>query len=388
MGKLEIEMRILAYTENYASETVTFITNELKAVEQSNDLLLLYSVRKNKDRYALKNMVQVPYRFNRVVKKLRWWSEQWQWNYFLRNTKFALSLNKNINEFQPQIIHCHFGTDYLKLAANLDPQNANIPTLVSFYGFDVTERIQNKAVLKSYQTYLNKTNVHSVAVSLSLTDKINTLIRPANNARVLHSGIDTELYKRKALKMEAGEFVFVQVASFNPKKGHKYTLQAFRKFIDSNTKFNYKFIIAGFGPLEEEIKQQVKALGLEDKVSVLGPVDPNGMVDLCSRANCFVHMSVKADNGDEEGLPNVLLEAMSLELPVMATWHAGIPEIVEDGVNGLLCEEKNIDQYVKAFAQISDWEIKPGNRKKIEEKFSLDAHMKKLQAHYLEIVKN
>ena len=379
-------MRILAYTENYAAQTVTFIVNELASVQQSHTLLLSYSVRKNAEHNNLNNMVLIPYKFNSVTNKLKWWLEQSQLYYWLFNYSFKKKLNKTILNFKPHLIHCHFGTDFLKVITNLKKQNLNIPILISFYGFDVTEQIKNKAVLKQYCTYLSLPNVFSIAVSNSLVNNINQFIKPYNKAQLLHSGIDTHFYSRKKYDLNPNEFTFLQVAHFNEKKGHKHTLQAFKLFVNENKKYNYKFIIVGFGPLKNDILHQINALELNEYVTVQEPITPSQMVDLCSTVNCFVHMSITAKNGNQEGLPNVLLEAMALELPILSTNHAGIPEIVTHNVNGILCNEKDINQYLEGFNKIVNWKICPHNRLKIIELFSLKAHMKQLNDLYGSIV--
>ncbi|MBA4240176.1 MAG: hypothetical protein C0448_05590 [Sphingobacteriaceae bacterium] len=380
-------MKIFAYTEVYAHETVTFITNELKCVQESHELLFVYSERKNPSRYILKNMINIPFRYNKIYNKIRWWLEQYEIYYTLYNFSFRSKINKVINDFNPDIIHCHFGTDFLKIISNLNNKNKKIPILISFYGFDVTEKIRNKAILIKYKQYLSLPNVYSTAVSKSLVDNINKYVNPYNPANVLNSGIDTDFYKRKSYKLKDEEFVFLQVSSFLEKKGHYFTLKAFKKFIELNTTYNYKFIIVGFGPLKNEIRQSIKEFELEKYVIMKESITPSEMVELASRVNCFVQMSVTAKNGDQEGLPNVLLEAMSLELPIMSTFHAGIPEIVIDGENGILCEEKNIDQYVKAFSNITNWKISARNRQRVVDKFSFQAHMNKLNEIYNDIHK-
>jgi colanic acid/amylovoran biosynthesis glycosyltransferase len=204
---------------------------------------------------------------------------------------------------------------------------------------------------------------------------------------LLHSGIDTNFFVRKEYKQKEGQFVFLQVSSFYQRKGHKYALEAFAKFIQENKKFEYKFLIVGFGPLKNEIAAQIKALNLQNNVEMRTPVTPAEMVELASQANCFVHMSIVSDNGEEEGLPNVILEAMALELPILTTKHAGIPEIVDDRKNGLLCEEKDIEGYVKAMHEIVEWKCLKENREKIINQFSFESHMQKLEDIYQELVK-
>ena len=285
-------MKILAYTEKFASITTTFITNELMEVQKKHELVLGYSLRQNDPLYELKSMVKIPFAFNAIIRKINWWLEQTEVYYSLFNSSFKKQLNKLVFDFNPDIIHCHFGTDFLKVAANLDSVNLKKPILVSFYGFDVTERIKNNAVVTKYRHFLASPNVYSIAVSRSLVENINKELRPANKAIVMHSGIDANFYKRKSGTTNDKEFVFLQVSSFNHKKGHKYTLQAFKNFIDSNTKYRYKFIIAGFGPLENNIKNQIIELGLSNHVKMIGSVTPSEMVELSSTANCFVHMSI------------------------------------------------------------------------------------------------
>lgn len=379
-------MKVLAYTESYASETITFIVNELNDVQHHHELLLVYSQRLNPKIGKLNQMFEIPYKFNRLTNKLRWWLEQWQIYYTLYNFSFKRKLNKTITNFKPDIIHCHFGTDFLKFYANLNLKNKNIPILISIYGYDATERLQNRAVLKKCQIYMNHKNVYSAAVSRSLAKYMNDLVKPANSCGLLHSGIDTDFFTRKNNELYDEEFVFLQVSSFHQRKGHKFTLEAFSRFVRENKKYRYRFIIVGFGPLEQEIKEQIRALDLQDHVEMRGPVTPQEMVELASKVNCFVQMSIVSDNGEEEGLPNVLLEAMALELPILSTWHAGIPEIVEHGKNGLLCEEKNIVEYVAAFNSIIEWKPMIENRKKIIDLFSIKSHMNKLYCLYDDIV--
>ncbi|MGZ4090874.1 MAG: glycosyltransferase family 4 protein, partial [Bacteroidia bacterium] len=292
-------MKIFAYTQHYAQKTTTFMTNELMGLDRTHELLLAYSVRLHPALYNLKHMVQIPYAFNKVSNKIRWWLEQSQTWYSLFNLSFSKKLNAEISAFKPEIIHCHFGTDFLKVFANLEKKHSDIPFLISFYGFDVTEKIRNKAILKRYRQFLSRSNIHSVAVSASLAKNINEVIQPKNKAIVLHSGTNTDFFTRLNYSPEPGVYTFLQVSSFLQKKGHKHTLKAFRKFIDQDKRYYYKFILAGLGPLQDEVLNYIKELGLSEHVSFIGTISPAEMVEVGSRANCFVQMSITADNGDQ-----------------------------------------------------------------------------------------
>ena len=106
-----------------------------------------------------------------------------------------------------------------------------------------------------------------------------------------------------------------------------------------------------------------------------------------AKSDIFVHHSSTAANGDQEGIPNAILEAMSMELPVLSTYHSGIPEAVIHNENGLLCNENDIETYSKQMAEICKWGLLPKNRKRIEEKFSIDLHIKELKSFYDNISK-
>jgi len=378
-------MRILAYTVTYASPTVTFITNELKQLDLTHQLKLIYSIPKELEKHPLKDMTHVPLKFNKLRTKVNWWLEKTNICYSSFNLSFYKNVNQIINKFNPDIIHCHFGTDFLKLYDNLSNKNRKLPILISFYGYDATERLTNKAILKAYRKALKSNNIFSIGVSRNLVQNINTLINPFNKALVLHSGIDTAFFTRKNEINKSNSFTFLQVSSFNEKKGHLFTLHAFAEFIKTNPTIDVRFIIAGFGPLKNKIKEKITQLGVSNKVILRGPVSPSEMVKLSSEADCFVHMSITANNGDQEGLPNVLLEAMSLELPILSTRHAGIPEIIEDGINGILCDEKNMKQYIEGFKNMLQWKITPINRIKAIDKFSILTHMNELNILYSKI---
>jgi len=102
------------------------------------------------------------------------------------------------------------------------------------------------------------------------------------------------------------------------------------------------------------------------------------------RAHYFVHHSITTEAGDTEGIPNAIMEAMAMELPVLATCHAGIPELVEDGIHGYLIPERDIDQYARRIADILQWGYQPKNRQKVQAQFELERHKEELIRYYQE----
>lgn len=125
------------------------------------------------------------------------------------------------------------------------------------------------------------------------------------------------------------------------KKGYLTALKALQKVINADQEHNYHLRIVGQGPLAEEIDRLIKALHLEKNVTV-GPIKENAAVRQAFLAShIFWAPSETAANGDEEGLPRTVTEALALGIPIIATRHAGIPEAVIDSETGLLCDEKD-----------------------------------------------
>nr|WP_272916441.1 glycosyltransferase [Parapontixanthobacter aurantiacus] len=124
------------------------------------------------------------------------------------------------------------------------------------------------------------------------------------------------------------------------KKGHLFALDAFERIEDT---VDFHCTIVGGGPLLETVKKEVRARGLEEKVTLLGSVQHEIALRTLDRADLFLLPSVTATNGDQEGIPVALMEAMAKGIPVVSTRHTGIPELIEHGRSGLLCEEHDAE---------------------------------------------
>ena len=121
------------------------------------------------------------------------------------------------------------------------------------------------------------------------------------------------------------------------KKGPLVTLEAFRLAAESDPRLQLEMI--GEGPLLEPLRARIAGTGLQDRVSLSGILPHAQVLERIAGADIFLQHSMTASDGDEEGLPVVILEAMARARPVVATRHAGIPEVINHGVQGLLVEE-------------------------------------------------
>jgi colanic acid/amylovoran biosynthesis glycosyltransferase len=131
----------------------------------------------------------------------------------------------------------------------------------------------------------------------------------------------------------------------------------------------------------------VKELALEDQVQFHGWKSPEEVKQLMQLCDLFILNSRIALDGDSEGLPVGLLEAMAMGMPVISTRHAGIPLAIDDGVNGILVSEHDTDALTQAIKVLLTNEEKRHSiavaaRKKIEERFTIQQMHEKLYEIY------
>jgi colanic acid/amylovoran biosynthesis glycosyltransferase len=161
-------------------------------------------------------------------------------------------------------------------------------------------------------------------------------------------------------------------------------LLAFRELLNSYP--NCKLSLAGEGPLKEELQALATTLGISDSLRFLGWVTIDEVARLMHAADIFVLHSVTADNGDQEGVPQSLTEAMATGAVVVSSLHASIPQLVQDGVCGYLVPERDVTAYAgKLRAALGCGpEMGMKAREVVEASFDLDAQNQKLVHFYRE----
>jgi colanic acid/amylovoran biosynthesis glycosyltransferase len=381
-------VRILIYSDNFGGKTTTFIYNEVVALSKIFDVKYVCIERENQELFPFKNVIEVPYPVNKITKKWRWWLEVYDKKLSFKSKKFSKAINQIVEEFKPDLIHCHFGYEALRFFDNLNPRFHSIPAVVSFRGYDASQFLDRKTYIRKIRNLLVKQNVHCTFVCDFLRTNLVKSSIPINRFIILHSGTKLDLFIPENKEKKNSEFIFLQISGFQPYKGHAYTLKAFKKMIEKSHKIKPRLILAGGGPLLNQVKDLVNQEGLSNYIDFVGWVDHKQAIDLLNNADVFVQHSVN-ENGATEGIPNSLMEAMAMQLPVISTNHAGIPELVEDGVNGFLVQEKDVEAYSEKMIEIMQWPRRlEKNRQKIKDEFEFSGHMEKLVNYYKAILTN
>lgn len=157
-------------------------------------------------------------------------------------------------------------------------------------------------------------------------------------AEVHYLGIPLQNLPPRATR-EDGPFRLLFVGRMIEKKGVEYLLEAIRQLADAG--YNVSAGLIGDGPLLAHLKQTAASLGIAGRVTFAGAQTHEAVLQAMARADCLVAPSITATNGDSEGIPVTIMEAMASGLPVVSTVHAGIPELIENGVSGLLAPERD-----------------------------------------------
>jgi len=234
-----------------------------------------------------------------------------------------------------------------------------------------------------------------VANSKATEDKYEPYLRKNQKTVVIYNGVDLDRYVpheskniiRKKFKIPEGIFLIGVVASLVPSKGHNWFIQAFKKLVELHP--NMYALLVGDTKVDNtieylsELKEEVEKLGLSEKVIFTSFIED--MSELYNSLDLLVLPS------KEEPFGRVLIEAMSMQRPVIATNGGGCPEIIVNGKTGFLVAYKDTDGLVDAVLKIIKnpdlaREFGVEGRKRVEKLFDIKVVTKKTEQLYLDIL--
>ncbi|HTJ58442.1 MAG TPA: glycosyltransferase [Devosiaceae bacterium] len=249
------------------------------------------------------------------------------------------------------VLLCHFGPAG-RVAAHLKAMGLiKAPLVTVFHGYDVTQYLDDKSPAEYRELFQSADLL--IAISDLWHRRLLELGAPPEKIETLHLGIDCSAFEYRPRRIEPGEPIrFVSVGRMTEKKGHRYTVEAFAELASRHPELDLKLDIAGSGPLFDELQGLVNRLGLSQRVRLLGGINHDEVRRLLDAAHIFVLHSVTAGDGDMEGIPVSIMEAMAMGLPVASTLHSGIPELVADGRSGLLVAERDAQAFADALGRL------------------------------------
>lgn len=258
--------------------------------------------------------------------------------YAIRLTFFPLFENFENRNFD--VVHCQYGNlGFLGIAL----KEMNIfdgKLIVSFRGYDLTKYASSKRFFSYDQLFL--AGDVFLPVSDYFRKKLIKLGCPENKIVVHRSGIDCAKFKSRTKKhKEKRPVKLLSVGRLIEKKGIYYGIKSFAIFNERNPNKDVIYNIVGDGPLLNDLKKLIKELNIEAKVNFLGKKNHEELLTFLNDSDLLLAPSVTAKDGNQEGIPNTIKEAMALNLPVISTLHSGIPELVRNGESGYVVKERD-----------------------------------------------
>jgi colanic acid/amylovoran biosynthesis glycosyltransferase len=300
-----------------------------------------------------------------------------------------------IREMQAKLLHAHFGTEgyyYLGVQHEVD-----IPLVTAFYGADASRLPYDRPKWKSRYKRLFAAGALFLAEGPFMAQTLVHLGCSSDKGRVQHLGVVVQRFQFIRSNKKGREPVRILMAcSFREKKGIPYGLQAFAKAIRQYS--NMELRIVGGATLKEE--QQLMAIckaiaqneGIANKVFFLGYIPFEDYLKEIADAHIFLAPSIRANNGDTEGgAPISIIEAAAAGMPIIASRHCDIPNVVIDGQTGVLVPERDVNALSRAILNIScapeSWGILgTEGRKRVEKEFDVFKQVELLEDIYCEII--
>jgi glycosyltransferase involved in cell wall biosynthesis len=291
--------------------------------------------RENAKRYPFEPVHIVPKARTHILR--RFWFRQVRdkpWQISDAELRMLLAV---LSETRARLLHIYFG----HIAVHLLPliREGKNPSIVSFHGADVMVDMNKPAYREATLQMLDAVRLVLVR-SESLRRALIELGCAPTKIEVQRTGIPFEEFPfRERSVPRNGEWRFVQAGRLIEKKGLPVTIRAFEVFVRQYP--NATLTIAGEGPLLRELEMLARELKIGNSVSFTGFLSQEQLREIYYRSHIFLHPSQTGRDGNQEGIPNSILEAMATGLPVFATEHGGIPEAIEHGVSGMLVPERD-----------------------------------------------
>lgn len=343
-------MRVLHFTAGFPRPTETFIKRYVQKSTEFADVgvvtfdlgevdddlkekLSLFAIKK--ELYSRKN-IKGALRF--IYEKLAG-TQSW----------FA-GLNDAIEEFKPDIIHCHFGMEGISMIHFERKFKKKVPFVTSFYGYDISSLPATDRKYRRELSRLLKRGNGFFAEGPELKKKVLAFGCPDEKCAINPLLIPIDDYPGKRQYRNQGDPVrFLFVGRFQEKKGFHLFLKAIAQLKNNIGKFSID--IVGAGPMQAEYEQIIAENDLRSFITWRGMLPHEDIIGMMKNYDFLVHPSLTAADGDSEGgAPTIIIEAQAVGLPVITSTHADIPFIME--YHDFLAKENDLISLAEAIEKI------------------------------------
>jgi len=352
--------------------SATFILNEVLAVERSGVSLRIFSIKDPDGEPVHARVAQVRARVTYLSLR-RHWKSALQANLRLlcrQPGRYCRALLQALRYRRRGVLLCFFQAGYLahelsrEPVAHLHAHFAHAPTLVAMFTHELTDipytfTAHAKDIYVETPPELLRAEAHRAQAVITCTEYnrqyLSTQIGPASDGKLhcIYHGLDLSQFQFAWPRVsDAGPPVILSVARLVEKKGLSDLIVAAGILRGRGRRFQVEII--GNGPQHQALENQVTQLGLNDCVRLVGAQTHDMVCRAYQRASIFVLPCIVAGDGDRDGIPNVLAEAMAMGIPVVSTAISGIPELIDDGVDGLLVPARDSAALASATRRLLD----------------------------------
>ena len=253
-----------------------------------------------------------------------------------------------LNNRHYDLVHCQWGHFGLMAVALRTAGIFRCPIVTSFRGYDVSGIVDKKHI--DYAPLFASGDAFT-PVCHAFSDRLRDAGCPSDNIQVIRSPIDCSKIDFQPRKHQPGQrFQLLSIGRLDPKKGFHFALQAARQLINAGFQIHYS--IVGDGNYRRELEQLIVGLRLGDHVTLRGWLPHKEALAALYQSHVYLQPSSRTAEGNMEGIPNALKEAMATGMPVIATRHSGIPELVKNGMSGFLVPEGDVTALANCLTQL------------------------------------
>src|SRR5699024_2935077 len=287
-----------------------------------------------------------------------------------------LKLNKTppflydvVKKEKPDLIHGHFGLDSYRLLGL--KQTFNLPFIVNFYGYDVLRLPEEFGWKRRYRTLAKEGDLFFVG-SEDMKSNVVGLSFPEEKIKVLKLGMKLDEIRFEQ-RTAAGPNLMM-VGRMVEKKGFKYAVKAVNLLKEKGIVI--RLDLYGDGALRPELEQLTSKLDINDQVTFHGQTENQVIFKELYRHDILLVPSVQAADGDREGIPQTTVEGMATGIPVVASSHAGLPELIIHEETGLQVPERDasgladaIQRYMEEDSLVS--KVSKNGRHRVEQEHNI-----------------
>ena len=293
-----------------------------------------------------------------------------------------------VKRHRPDVVMVEFGFHAVRV---MELARTRVPLAVHFRGADASAERYVKRLEQRYRRLFQLTSAVIVKNQM-MQDRLIALGAQPAQLVISPSGADEQRFQGGNPASRPPRFL--AVGRFVAKKGPLDTLEAFALLRGLTDQADAcRLVMVGDGPLLPVVQERVRQLGLDQFVQFPGVLSPDAVAEEMRRARVFVQHSRTAEDGDEEGCPVSVMEAQLCGLPVVATRHGGIPDVVVDQQTGRLVQEGDRRGMAEAMALLADCPDLAGTwgaagHRRAQARFTVAHHVDQITMLFNDLVDN